>query len=278
MQLSETNNELVNIAPKLLAVSKTMPYCLPDNDYFEHLSTNTLLSIAKHQTTYSVPEGYFDQLSNQLLLQVSKPVADAGTMPSVPEGFFDGFANSVLAKIKAAEQAETQAAVNDADAEDALPAIFSKISKEMPYEVPTGYFDNTINIPSDTKETGKIIPLKPKKNNWFKYAAAVVAAGLMVTSVINMNSGNDEVPAIQVASAQMPTSIDIDDEGTDAVDSEFVAMLAQLDNATLDNDEKEEINTKNVIGEDIMADDIESSLKNISDSDLVAFLSTVGIN
>ncbi|MDA3615364.1 hypothetical protein [Polluticaenibacter yanchengensis] len=270
MQLSEINKELENIAPKLLGINKAMPFSVPDN-YFELLSIEALLYTNGKAVGYAAPDLYFEEFPNRLLLKVAKTGNDTVSQ-SVPEGYFDHFADNLLAKIKAgapevAVSAET----------DELPAIFASIGKEMPYHVPAGYFETAVKIPENNVDSapkqGKVVPIGNKKN-WLKYAASIAAIGLLITLGVK-TSNNDIVPSVAtpaVAIAAAPAA-DIDS----AVDSEFAAMLAALDSKAFVSDEVTD-SGKADISEDLMSEDIESSLKKLSDKDLIAFLQTVGMN
>ena len=267
MQLSEINKELENIAPKLLSINKVMPYDVPDN-YFDRLSIEALLYTNNKAVGYTVPDNYFESFAGNMLLKVGKP-AEASA-PSVPEGYFDNFADNLLAKLKSAE-GENRSEVEEAE----LPAIFASISKEMPYHVPAGYFEADIKIPAkedDAPKQGKVVSISNKRN-WFKYAAAVVAIGLLVSIGVRTidTPAGIENPVVATANATITDS-------NNTVENEFAVMLAQLDSKTLINDEDENDSNKANISEDLMSDDIESSLKKLSDKDLIAFLQTVGIN
>lgn len=265
MQLSEINKELENIAPKLLGLNKVMPYHVPDN-YFDALSIEALLYTNNKAVGYTVPDNYFESFASEMLLSVAKP--DINTQ-SVPEGYFDNFADNLLAKLKSTSienRSETE--------ETELPAIFASISKEMPYQVPTGYFEADIKIPAkeEAPKQGKVVPIGSKRN-WFKYAAAIVAIGLLITIGIRTidTPAGIQNPTIATANAAVTDT-------NSTVESEFEAMLAQLDSKALINGDDDENANKANISEDLMSDDIESSLKKLSDKDLIAFLQTVGIN
>jgi hypothetical protein len=121
-------------------------------------------------TPYALPEGYFESLADQVLLQVRAGILPkdqkSGPIPgnagfalpdpsegaagepefrsfgsqepvySVPTGYFEGFASKLMARIKTGqEMSET------GEEELALLSPFlSRIDKKMPFQVPEGYF------------------------------------------------------------------------------------------------------------------------------------------
>lgn len=107
---------------------------------------SALVGGISRQTPYGVPAGYFDQFSALLMSRIAgsgslSTLPAAGILPAaatspetptfqVPDGYFDGFAAQVLTRIKAGSVGE-----------EALPPIFSRISRVTPYQVPEGYFE-----------------------------------------------------------------------------------------------------------------------------------------
>jgi hypothetical protein len=111
---------------------------------------SALVGGISRQTPYGVPAGYFDQFPALLMSRIAGSESGSGslsTLPAagilpaaatspetptfqVPDGYFDGFAAQVLTRIKAGSVGE-----------EALPPIFSRISRVTPYQVPEGYFE-----------------------------------------------------------------------------------------------------------------------------------------
>ena len=86
-----------------------------------------LVSGISRQTPYEVPVGYFDRLPPLVISRIG------GTF-QVPDGYFEGFAARILARIKTGgESVGTELA--------RLSATVSGISRETPYRLPEGYFD-----------------------------------------------------------------------------------------------------------------------------------------
>jgi hypothetical protein len=89
-----------------------------------------LVSGISRQTPYEVPVGYFQQLPPVVMSRV----AGKNTTFRAPEGYFDGFAAQVLARIKTGGESVGEELAR-------LSATVSGISREMPYRLPEGYFD-----------------------------------------------------------------------------------------------------------------------------------------
>ncbi len=84
---------------------------------------------------YSIPDGYFDQLSVSLLWQLQE--SSVAPFQEVPAGYFDGLAAGILQKIALEE--------NSLSLESSQPGLLDTIPSTNIYEVPTGYFDRLPN-------------------------------------------------------------------------------------------------------------------------------------
>jgi len=105
-------NELREISPTLAAIEKVNVFSVPDG-YFEYLSTDILLGI--------------DVENGLLNLNANDPSAE------VPAGYFENLAGSILGKIKAQDSEEAEI--------DILPAELTGIQSNNVFEVPEGYFE-----------------------------------------------------------------------------------------------------------------------------------------
>jgi len=101
----------------------------------------TIAAIEK-VNVFTVPEGYFDYLSVDILMGIeteqclgsnASPVVSSTEMPT---GYFDTLADSILTKIKAQDAADATTEIN------ALSPELYSIKKETTFEVPQGYFDS----------------------------------------------------------------------------------------------------------------------------------------
>ena len=97
------------------------------------------------QQPYQVPQGYFDNLPQQLMLRIGleeKPVADpvltAGKSNTyqLPAGYFDQLAGNILSRIKE-EEAGSQLEEPGFSAD-----VWKQLGKKNPFSVPEGYFED----------------------------------------------------------------------------------------------------------------------------------------
>ncbi|MCX6318340.1 MAG: hypothetical protein NTW29_13705 [Bacteroidetes bacterium] len=105
------------------------------------------------QQVYTVPDGYFQGLTEQIMRRIKALDAATATeelkqlsvllaglpkqMPyQVPQGYFENLAEQVMRRIKAMD------AANAADELSTLSPLLAGLSKKMPFSVPSGYFEN----------------------------------------------------------------------------------------------------------------------------------------
>lgn len=95
-----------------------------------------LLEKYRNNNAFSVPDGYFDELPEQVMQRIAESSVSAdfsledkleGDFP-VPEGYFDALPERVMARIAAGEA-------------EKLPATFAESEGESDFPVPVGYFD-----------------------------------------------------------------------------------------------------------------------------------------
>lgn len=177
-------NELQQIAPTLAGISRRMPYSVPDN--------------------------YFGYLADRMLIEVT-PAPQTG---DVPEGYFDQFADNMLQLIRQQNGSHELA--------DVAPTLVS-INREMPYHVPTGYFEN---LNPAVPEPAKVVSMSSKKIWWRMAVAAVLLIGGFSVWQLSNNSGQTTNSSIDVANA-------IND--TMAIPQEISIQLATLDAYTIEN-------------------------------------------
>jgi hypothetical protein len=220
------------------------------NDISEELgSLSALIATISRETPYQAPEGYFLSFPTVVLesVQTSLPRV-AGTENakpltfSVPEGYFEGLAQQVLNRIKTGISNDMGNDMENGMREeaalpaipDSLPALLVQAGRRTPYTVPEGYFDGLSPLLAVAKDknpylvpvgyfdqleakvvgnvagkvlgevagnvlgevgaevaegvgaevisgtSGRVVSLG-KRMSWMKYAAAAVVAGLIVT-------------------------------------------------------------------------------------------------
>ncbi len=165
-----------------------------DNILQELQELNSVLATAAVQEVYSVPAGYFDGLAAQVLKRIKAMEAENAVeelallspvlgnlsrqMPySVPAGYFEGLAGNAY---QLAQGNNDQLTTKEELA--TLSPLLSGLKKEMPYSVPHGYFESlTQNIAAqENKPVARVLSFTSRK--WFRYAAAAVITGMIVTA------------------------------------------------------------------------------------------------
>lgn len=166
----------------------------------------------------------------------------ADTPYSVPEGYFEGFAASVMAKINSSGEVSAFEEIaqlspllagisrtmlysvpedyfqSNLDGLQAFTGkeesvVLSFIDKEMPYEVPAGYFANVPEqVLNRVANRGKLVPLVKRK--WVRLAVAAMLTGVITLSGIAYlrNGGND---ATGRGSNSVPVAVELKKASTE---------------------------------------------------------------
>jgi hypothetical protein len=129
------------------------------------------------QNVYVVPAGFFETFSDQVLARINSPLSNDALKKdpySIPDNYFDGLEERLMQAIR--ENADYQTAKEELES---ISPFLNGLKKETPYNVPQGYFENlsaAINKPK-----AKVISITHRR--WFRYAAAAVIVGIIITSV-----------------------------------------------------------------------------------------------
>jgi hypothetical protein len=220
----------------------------------ELMALSILVDGISRQHPYTVPAGYFDTLAQQVLSRI----ASKSLTFTVPDGYFDNFASRVLDRIKAGKVSGESVQEELAR----LSATVSRISRETPYGLPEGYFDELSPVltllkdrptyeapvgyfdglaadatakmgqaaatngaaPANVSATAKVIGIGSRgrilTGNWWKYSAAAVIAGVILTlswpqlHMANMNATARAMPIdlsnvlAKVSDQEMQTYLD----------------------------------------------------------------------
>lgn len=150
------------------------------------------------QNIYTVPDGYFEGLANQILnrikaLEATDVKAEIGylspmlsvvskEMPySVPVGYFGNLDETILQRIR--EHADYQTSEEEIES---LSPMLSGLRNKNPFSVPAGYFEN-LRSGVEKHET-KVISITRRK--WFRLAVAAVIIGVIIIGgILFFNSG-----------------------------------------------------------------------------------------
>jgi len=160
---------------------------MPNKDIIQELSDlgSNLGNISKN--IYSVPPGYFDGFSEQLLgfIKASETLSSLPKeMPfKVPAGYFDQLDEKIMEIIRRHPDYQTSQ-----EELESISPLLSSISKRPVYSVPKGYFENFKPGVEEKKET-KVVSITGRK--WLRYAAAAVIVGaILMAGLIQFNKRN----------------------------------------------------------------------------------------
>jgi hypothetical protein len=152
---------------------------MPNKDIIQELSElgSNLQDIPKN--IYSVPTGYFEGFSEQML-GVIKANASLAWLPSlpkempfqVPAGYFDELDEKIMEIIRSHPDYRTSR-----EEIESISPLLSNISKRPVYSVPKGFFENFQPGVEEGKET-KAVSITGRR--WLRYAAAAVIAGIIL--------------------------------------------------------------------------------------------------
>lgn len=163
---------------------------------------------------FTVPEGYFNQLTADILLN-TEPVFENGnlfsvdktTAFSVPEGYFDGLAGSIMNRIKTEEVSGAREEIS------LLSPTLAGLSREMPYEIPRSYFDNLSERILNQRPEAKVVSMNTARRSimprWMKMAAAACIAGLLFFGVYKILPGGGNGKPAGTELANLPSKEDV---------------------------------------------------------------------
>lgn len=223
-------NELQALSPALAALEKVNVFTIPAG-YFDQLSGYCLLGVHKENQPGNglaapVPAGYFDNLAatvlDQLKMQTEAVVPELLTSIApanvfeVPGGYFDSVAASVMARIQAGKEAVAETR--------ALSPVLDNIGNKNVYEIPAGYFEELpLAVMQQVSPKAKVVSM-PKRSNFFKYAVAAAFTGAVALGVFKFTGSpaKTELPAYVTAGLQVQ---DVDQELAKIADDDIVKYL-----------------------------------------------------
>jgi hypothetical protein len=201
--LQRVKEEEVTLSPALQQANNN-PYQVPQG-YFEGLANTLLQRVKEEEVTlspalqqannnpYQVPQGYFENLPATILSRVKATAADNATdelevlspllsqigkqMPfSTPAGYFDELGENAVAGAQAIEFVNGEL--------ENLSPLMKGLNRMQVYEVPAGYFEQ---LPGQVlkavkaQQPARVVSISATRRV-LRYAAAAVAAGLIITA------------------------------------------------------------------------------------------------
>lgn len=156
------------------------------------------------QNIYTVPDGYFDGLAQQVMNRIKLLEAENAreelrflspmlssiskeTPYSLPVGYFDNLEEKLIQSVR--EGSDYQTAKEEINT---LSPLLGGLNKQMPYSLPQNYFETLVGDISNklnNKTETKVVSISSRK--WLRYAAAAVVTGVIALAgflYTNLNS------------------------------------------------------------------------------------------
>lgn len=237
----------------------------PNSNILQELQElNSSLSAPAAQTPYTVPNGYFEGLLEQVMRRVKAlEAANAGEelahlspllsrvskqMPyTIPAGYFE----NVEDRITIAKQGEVSAK----EELEALSPLLSGLKKTTPYSIPAGYFETVAKPVIAERPAAKVVSMASRK--WFRLAAAAVVTGVIILAGVMVVTKDKATPATD--------SYTWLKKNTKKVSSEKIDEFIQLT-------DEEKLVKESVASADNKSQEVKELLKDISEEEIQVFL------
>jgi hypothetical protein len=136
---------------------------------------------------YSVPEGYFEGLAEQVIdfIKSHESIAWLSSFPrstpyQLPGRYFDGLEERIMEFVRNHPDYQTSQ-----EELEIISPLLNTLNKRPVYAVPEGYFEN-FNFAS--KQKAKLIPIASRK--WLRYAAAAMITGVIALAGVMIYNNN----------------------------------------------------------------------------------------
>lgn len=197
-----------------------------------HALSPTLAGLPK-VNVYTVPSGYFEVLSNDILatLNIEQPSFLNSTKTEageVPIGYFDNLSDNILAKIK------QQQVDNTSEELRSLSPMLYSVQNENVYTVPANYFENVSDIIVEKvlPKQAKVVTMRKRNFTFVKYAVAAVFTGIVMFGTFTfLNKDKVTFTAEQYTQAKN-TNIDTK---LDKISDEEIVNFIQADGTDIDD-------------------------------------------
>jgi len=167
---------------------------MSNQDIIQELSDlgSNLQDVSKN--IYSVPLGYFEGFSEQMLsiIKTNESMTWLSSLPGktpfhVPSTYFNELDQRIMEIIRSHPDYQTSS-----EEIESVSPLLSSITKRPVYSVPHGYFEN-FKPGADGKKETKVVVLSSRK--WFRYAAAAVIVGVILMAGLIAVNNNHSDPA-----------------------------------------------------------------------------------
>ena len=232
-------------------------YHFPEG-YFNNLSgdilSNIFISSLPALNPYSVPEKYFENFSELIIEKINSPVNTKENPYMVPLGYFVTLSENILSKVRSSDV--------QLELEEISPFL-SSISKANVYSVPDNFFQQTnpAYVVNNDKQPAKVVSMGNRVGNWLKYAVAACVAALLFGGGYLYFSGS-RAKTTQVSSI---ASMDVQKEISGLSDDE-------INNYLKDNNNIAVFTTVEPGDSQLQNPDIQNMLQNVSDDEIQQYL------
>lgn len=182
-----------------------------------------ILENVKGVNVYTVPEGYFNNLSEEvmssILLESGKQFAQQGPF-TIPDRYFEEFPSTLLAKLQALPGSDST------PVDTAETNFLANIGKTNVYEAPAGYFEQLPGqLAAQVSVSGKVrvIPFRSITRRWISYASAAAVAGIMIVGAFLFTDNNQPTSSGYYKGLK---SIDVKKGVSDLSESEIATYLS----------------------------------------------------
>jgi hypothetical protein len=271
--------ELRSVSELVATISRETPYRVAD-DYFTDLPSRLLLRIktVHKPLAFNVPDGYFEGFAEGVLARIRKEARtgegarpEFEPMKAVPETASQELSalSPLLAQLRSMETYR----MPEGYFEEIAPIL--TVARELnPYTVPKEYFhhlpaeiEEKVVEPREAqsavgKKPAKLIAFGGRRTNWWKYSAAAVVAGLILTiGWLRLQVHNGSHPS--TVAENIPTSL------MKVSDQDLQSFLADQDTTLAQQ-------TNNTASLDFNDSDVRSLLSDVPDGDLRQFMDEHG--
>jgi hypothetical protein len=180
------------------------------------------------QTPYSIPAEYFETLASVIMARIAAGGTEENSvltvagklMPQdVPDGYFNNLSGDILSKIKMQNEQSV------ADELKELSPMLAGISKTNLYEVPAGYFETFTVQPYKSISDSKVVSMFSRKV-FMQYAAAAVVFVLIAFGINFFSSQNNIIKETTIVPKSL-TDDQFNNELAKISDDEIINYLNQ---------------------------------------------------
>ena len=225
-----------------------------------------LLAGVEKINVFTVPSGYFDNLSEDILVSVKEETGallqsvPAPERARVPEGYFESLADTILNKIKAQDTAAAEL--------KALSPMLYSIQNGNVYTVPQGYFEkltgNIIN--AAVPQQAKVVTMG-RRSSWFKYTVAAAFAGVMMFGAYKFIGTADKITPAEYSNW---VKTDVDNELAKISDEAVVKFLTKegvdVDAAVAVSQMQDKVDTDETVTDKKESEEIDELFNQLDDN------------